>query len=169
MPFLTKKNIKYKNMQQTNIIKSAAFLQKQETKRAYRPKIIWTNKMLRTLQNNFSTVFNRELAQMIGVSMRSLIRKARELDLQKEEGFLDKNRTDICKLAKSAKKPNPMKGVKGWCVPGGESYRFAKGKPPPIVNYEKLHEKRNQTIAKEKMRIKYGLPQKTKLKLKNIY
>lgn len=134
--------------------------------------IEWTDQMIETITLKFATTFNRELAEELGVSMRTMIRKARELGLEKESGFLDKNRSEISKMAKESRGPNPTKGQKGWSVPGGEKYRFKPGNisrmktDPELV--ERVRQKRNATIREEKFRIRVGLEQKTKLKLKNV-
>jgi hypothetical protein len=64
---------------------------------------------------------------------------------------------------------HPHKGDSSYRIPGGEAHQFKKGRPQPEVDYKKVHASRNETIRKEKQRIRYGLPQKTKLKLVNIY
>lgn len=50
--------------------------------------IVWTDEQLKLLRSFFPTMFNRPLAKWIGVSMRTLNRKARELGLEKKPGFL---------------------------------------------------------------------------------
>ncbi len=137
-------------------------------KKKNRYKIIWTEEMLKILSEKFATTYNKVLAKELNVSWRSLIRKARELGLEKEPNFLDKNRSEISKMAVKAHPPHPFKGVKGWSVPNSENTRFEKGclsnmHDPEIV--KKVHEKRNKTIKTERIRIRYGLPRKTKLKL----
>lgn len=64
--------------------------------------IIWTDEQLKLLRTFFPTMFNRALAKWIGVSMRTMIRKARELGLEKKPGFLDERRRDISRLAGEA-------------------------------------------------------------------
>lgn len=126
--------------------------------------------MLNRLKNEFPTRYNRVLAADLGVSMRSLIRKARELGIEKEAGFLDKRRNEISRMANEAKPPNPTKGKKGWCVPNSEATRFKPGQPsrmktnPDLV--QKVRRKRNETIRRERIRLKIGLKPLTKLKLK---
>ena len=39
--------------------------------------IVWTDEQLKLLRTYFPTMFNRSIAKWIGVSMRTLIRKAR--------------------------------------------------------------------------------------------
>jgi len=128
-------------------------------------KTTWTAEMLQKLTDEFPCRFSRDIGNDMNLSIRTIVRKARELGLEKEEGFLDKNRSEISKLAIKSKPPNPMKGVKGWTVPGGEKYQFKQGHEPHLVDYNKIRETRNETIRKERLRIKYGLPRKTRLKL----
>ena len=63
--------------------------------------------------------------------------------------------------------------MKGWSVPNGEQFRFKKGNIPAMKTdpniVAKVHKKRNDTIRLEKLRLKYGLRQKTKLNLKDFY
>lgn len=51
-------------------------------------RIFWNKDMLDYLRRHFPTTFNEELAGCIGVSVRTLIRKARELGLQKDPVWL---------------------------------------------------------------------------------
>ena len=131
-------------------------------------KTVWTAEMIDKLKSEFPYRFSRDIGKDLGLSIRTIIRKARELGLEKESEFLDTNRTEISKRAQEARPYNPTKGMKGWSVPGGEKHRFQPGHVPQN-NPEKSRLTRNETIRKEKQRIKYGLPQKTKLKLTNIY
>ena len=56
--------------------------------RGYSKRIFWTKDMLDYLCRHFATTLNEELAGCIGVSPRTLIRKARELGLQKDPVWL---------------------------------------------------------------------------------
>lgn len=141
-------------------------------KRAARPKINWTESMIDMVVELFPVTFNNVLAKKLNVSQRSLIRKARELGIEKEDGFLEKRRDEISAMAKDAPKPpQPTKGVKGFVIPNSEQFRFRKGYVSPITwdrnMVEKIHKKRNETIRIERLRIKYGLQQKTRLRLVN--
>lgn len=133
-------------------------------------KIDWTPEMVDTLKKEFPTSYNAELANALEVSSRSLIRKARELGLDKEPDFLKKRRLDIGRMAKKARGTNSTKGQKGWSVPGGESYRFRPGHVPTTKTdralVERIREKRNETLRRERIRVKYGMEQLTKLRIK---
>ena len=51
-------------------------------------RIFWSKDMLDYLRDHFATTFNEELAGCLGVSQRTMIRKARELGLQKDNNWL---------------------------------------------------------------------------------
>lgn len=139
-------------------------------KKQKRPfRIVWSDEMIKSLQVKFPFTFNRELAKELKVSMRSLIRKARELGLEKEPGFLSKNRALITQMA-VANNHNKYTGQKGWSVPNSEATRFKKGNVPAICKNQsvlnRIHLKRNETIRRERIRIRYGMTRLTKLNLK---
>lgn len=78
--------------------------------------IVWTDEQLMLLRRFFPIMFNRPLARWIGVSMRTLIRKARELGLEKKPGFLEERRRDISRQAGEAIR-----------LSGNKNTRFVKG------------------------------------------
>ena len=57
--------------------------------------ITWTPAMLTMIKALFPITFDSSLAMCLRVSKRSLIRKARELGLEKEPGFVEKRKEDI--------------------------------------------------------------------------
>jgi hypothetical protein len=131
-------------------------------------KIEWTPDMLQKLKERFPVEFNKDLAKELGISWRSLIRKARELSIEKEPQFLDKRRTTISRMAQESRPPNPTKGLKGWCVPNSEQFRFKPGHVPRMAFdpklVERVHATRNETIRRDRIRAKIGLPRLTKFK-----
>lgn len=143
---------------------------KMGSKRAYRAPVQWSNERIELLSEKFATTFNKDLALELGCGWRTVIRKARELGLEKEVGFLDKNRPEIVKRIFKVRRPNPTKGMKGWQVPGGEAYQFKPGNiPASKINPEvakRLHDSRNETIRRERVRLKIGLEPLTKLRIK---
>lgn len=56
--------------------------------RGYRTMIYWTPQMIADLKRYFPTTLNEELAGILNVSQRTLTRKARELGLAKDTGWL---------------------------------------------------------------------------------
>lgn len=57
-------------------------------KQGYALRIHWSADMLDYLRRYFPTTLNEELAGCLGVSMRTMIRKARELGLEKDPKWL---------------------------------------------------------------------------------
>ncbi len=138
-------------------------------KKILRNKISWTQEMIDLLIAEFPYSYNKELAKKIGVSWRTLIRKARELNIEKEPGFLEKRRKEITEMAVKALPPQPTKGKKGWSVPNSEQTRFKPGQISIMKTnrdvVEKVTKKRNESIARDRRRLRLGLKQLTKLKL----
>lgn len=133
----------------------------------------WTDEMIQVLTEQFPNTYNKVIAEQLGIGWRTVIRKARELGIEKEEGFLEKNRDEIQAIAIKNRPPNPTKGMRGWSVPNSEHTRYKKGNVP-ATSYDKelvksIHESRNNTIRREKLRLKYGMKQLTKLKIVNYY
>lgn len=54
----------------------------------YATRIFWNTSMLDYLRRHFPTTLNEELAECLGVSPRTMIRKARELGLEKDPKWL---------------------------------------------------------------------------------
>lgn len=61
--------------------------------------LVWTPPMLTLLRALYPITFNRPLAATLGVSPSALIRKARELGIEKAPGFLERRRQCIKDLA----------------------------------------------------------------------
>lgn len=133
-------------------------------------KVIWNQEMIDTLKKKFPIEYNKYLSIAIGVSIRTLIRKARELGIDKEPRFLEIRRDEISRLASAFRSPNPTKGIKGWSVPNSEASRFKPGNISPMaisqVVRDKVRKSRLKTIEDERYRIREGLDVLTKLRLK---
>lgn len=56
----------------------------------YATRIHWNGNMISFLRRHFATTLNEEMADCLGVSMRTMIRKARELGLEKDPEWLRK-------------------------------------------------------------------------------
>ena len=81
-------------------------------------RIFWNTQMIDYLRQHFPTTFNDELAGCLGVSQRTMIRKARELGLEKDPEWLSAVWDEHRQLAHIVSKR------KGY--PGG----FKKGEHP---------------------------------------
>lgn len=80
-----------------------------------RLRIFWSPAMLDYLRRNFPTTINEELAECLGCSIKTMVRKAKELGLEKDRQWLLKICAESRAMARSASRR------KGW--PGG----FKKG------------------------------------------
>jgi hypothetical protein len=95
--------------------------------KGYATRIFWSKQMIDYLRRHFATTTNNELAGWLGVSERTMIRKARQLGLQKNPEWQSNLSRQHCKLAHAAalKAGNPggfKTGVRSY--PAGE---FKKG------------------------------------------
>jgi hypothetical protein len=104
----------------------------------YATRIYWNGDMLSFLRRHFSTMLNEEIAGCLGVSPRTMIRKARELGLEKDPEWLRKIWEERRMMAHVISKK------KGY--PGG----FEKGKRSSIeTEFKKGHK---LTAEQEKKR-----------------
>jgi DNA-binding MurR/RpiR family transcriptional regulator len=122
------------------------------------------------LREVFPVMFNADVAKLFGVSQATIYRQARRLGLTKAPDFRVMMQGEMNRRASEA--------LKGKLNSG----QFQKGKRKnPAGEFKKGHKltpeqearrianataTRNKTIAAERRRILFGLPQKTKLKLK---
>lgn len=83
----------------------------------YATSVFWNKDMLDYLKQHFATTLNEELAGCLGVSPRTMIRKARELGLEKDKvwlrGIYEERRIMATAIAK--RKGNPGGFPKGVC------------------------------------------------------
>lgn len=109
----------------------------------YATRIAWSKDMLDYLKQHFATTLNEDLAGCLGVSQRTMIRKARELGLEKDPEWLsaiwDERRTLAQIVSKS----------KGY--PGG----FKKGvRYNPDGEFKKGHVESDETKSKRIEKLK---------------
>ena len=93
----------------------------------YSTRIFWNPQMLDYLTKNYATTMNKELAEWLGVSVRTMIRKAHSMGLKKDPKWLYDMYEERRKLAQAAAavKGNPGRFKKGVRHnPAGE---FKKG------------------------------------------
>ena len=53
-------------------------------------RIFWNPNMIALLKEKYPTMLNEELTELLGVSLRTMIRKARELGIEKNKDWLIK-------------------------------------------------------------------------------
>ena len=93
--------------------------------------------MLDYLKQNFATTMNEELAGCLGVSTRTMIRKARELGLEKDKAWLASVWEERRKMATVESK---RKGYPGGFPKGVRNY--------PDGEFKKGHVESDETKAK---------------------
>lgn len=99
--------------------------------RGYATRIFWNRMMLDYLRRSFATTLNQELANWLGVSVRTMLRKARELGLEKDAAWLKKVYKDRLKMALMV---NRAKGYPGRIKKGehiGLEYEYKPGRVAP--------------------------------------
>ena len=105
--------------------------------------IEWSPEDIGHLKREFRRQFNRQLAAHFGVSIRCLIRKARELKLTKEPGFLEKRRKIISQMAAQAHPP-VSQGTIDRLTEAGRATRFKPGHAPVARDHKKIWETRRR-------------------------
>jgi len=132
---------------------------------------------LTTYQKNwiikhFRNTKNEVIQNKLSISHSMLHRFAREEGLKKTKQFQSK-----CQLnaAKEARKVNLVNNwpPKGYIIPRSEEFRYKPGLTPRqrlgekrnAERIQKSAESRRKTVAAEKRRVLFGLPQRTKLKV----
>lgn len=135
-------------------------------------KTILTPEQHLWLVDNFPDTKNQDCARHLGISLRTVVRLARACELQKSREFMLMTQREA---ANEARVMNRGEGNRGAInlLKYGEKYRFRKGetciqrlgKEKEAERLRKAHATRNETISRERMRINWGLPQRTNLRL----
>ena len=140
----------------------------------YKGKIELTEKQIDWLKKNFKNKKNAEIANKLGISETSIHRLARQYGLTKTKQFMRKVQQNATEKAKASHERSGTYPPKGYIIPGSEEYRFKKGVTPEQrighrknrKRIEKSAESRRRTFKEERGRAAFGLPQKTRLRVK---
>lgn len=136
-------------------------------------KIELTPQQKSWLIRHFKHTKNDVIMAKLGLSHSKLHRLAREFGLTKTRQFIRKTQQECTAAAKESHLRNGTYPPKGYRIPKSGENCFQPGVTPEM----RLGKKRNQeriakaaatrreTIEKERMRIRWGFDQKTKLKL----
>ena len=95
--------------------------------KGYAKRIYWSEQMLRDLRTKYPVMPNTELASMLGVSVSTLLRKVKELDIRKNQVYLAKVKREGLRLAVSC---NKVKGNPG---------AYKKGQPARPSSFKRGH------------------------------
>ncbi len=120
---------------------------------------------------NFPNTTNAQLASHLGLGQRTINRLAAQYHLVKSQQFYDELRIRSGKGVKVYYSLHPR--PEGFCIPNSEKHQFRKGESIRTRQgdeaqrraTQKSIETRRITVQKEKRRILFGLPQRTKLRL----
>lgn len=152
-----------------------------ERSRAYRDKafgkIQLTDKQYDYLIKHFKDTDNGYLATVLNISETTLHRMARRFGLKKSKSYMKRCQAETAAYARYANEKNgtkPQKGVYNENLQKGKATQFKPGENNRQRNGVANERRRiissavtrRETIAKERRRIRLGLPQETKLKLK---
>jgi hypothetical protein len=135
-------------------------------------KVELTTQQERWLVNNFADTSNAECAEYCGCNWRTVVRKARELGLTKSREYMLAARRKGQEMAAIMNRGEGNRGKENL-LRYGRQYQFRKGESnvqrlgeaKERERIRKSHEARNKTIASERVRIKWGFEQKTRLRL----
>lgn len=133
-------------------------------------KITLTQRQEAWLVRHFRNTKNAEIAEHLGISESSVHRFARELGLKKTGRFMKKCQAATSVAAKLSHLRNGTYPPKGYIIPGSEKYRFPKGGRPETAaqkrrRIEKARDARNASIKEDRLRIRWVLEPRTRLKL----
>jgi len=134
-------------------------------------KIVLTPEQEQYLRENYATVIHHTMCQYLGISKRTLIRFARQRGLVKDMDAIRGQKGQ--RISEALRKKYRIYGFKGNPENGRKS-RFKKGySARELFGEEKLLrmrrqavETRRKTYREEAARAAFGLPQKTRLRVK---
>lgn len=126
------------------------------------------------LVKHFKHTHNAKLVEYLGISESTLHRMARKLGLKKSKQFMRKCQAATAAAAKISHLAFNTYPPKGYRIPGSEKHQFLPGHSMKEKIGEerwqrakmKARETRRETFRKERARAIFGLPQKTKLRVK---
>lgn len=135
-------------------------------------KIILTPEQEQYLRENYATVIHHTLCQHLGVSTRTLVRMARARGLVKDMAAIEGQRGE--RISKSLKHLSVIGAIKITGPENGKASRFKPGFNAKELfgeeKFKEMHrktvERRMQTFREERARVAFGLPQRTKLRVK---
>lgn len=134
-------------------------------------KIILTQEQEAYLRENYATVIHHTICQELGISKRTLVRLARARGLVKDMEAIEGQR--VKRISEVLRHKYLVFGFKGTAV-NGIATRFKKGYNARELfgdeKFDRMHKKavetRKKRLAEERARVTFGLPQRTRLRVK---
>ena len=135
-------------------------------------KIILTPEQEQYLRDNYATVIHHTLCQHLGISTRTLVRMARARGLVKDMKAIEGQRGE--RISQALLRLSRLGRIKCSGPENGRATRFKPGYNARELfgeeKYAEMHSKaveaRRRTLREERARVTFGLPQRTKLRVK---
>lgn len=134
-------------------------------------KIVLTPEQEAWLCENYATNFNADCAAHLGISVSSMHRHAKRLGLAKDPAWFHnviiehcRNMAEACRGEGNSGKANLALGA-ATRFKKGETNRDRYGEEKELQRVQKAAITRRETVRRERMRVHWGLPQETKLKI----
>lgn len=136
-------------------------------------KTVLTDKQLDYLVRHFKDTDNEYLAMKLGISETVLHRFARRFGLKKTRAHMKRMQMECAMAAKASHLKHGTYPPKGYVIPRSEEFRFKKGEPSrkrlgkvkERHRIEKAAASRKETMMNERMRVRMGKPQLTKMRI----
>lgn len=137
-------------------------------------KYTLTEKQEAWLKRHFRNTKNADLCERLGISETALHRFARKLGLTKTKRFMKKMQANAAAKARESHLAFNTYPPKGYRIPRSEEFQFKPGVRPvdrlgkrrEAKRVQRSVETRRKTFRFERARATFGLPQKTKLRVK---
>ena len=136
-------------------------------------KIVLTPEQEAWLVKHFKNTKNDVLMERLGLKFSTFHRIVRSLGLKKTKQFMRKCQRATAEAAKASHIANGTYPPKGYRIPRSEEFQYKQGgKPWDRCGRRKWNrairngaEKRKETFREDQCRRRWGLPQKTKLRV----
>ena len=136
-------------------------------------KIVLTPEQEAWLVKHFKNTKNDVLMERLGLKFSTFHRLVRQLGLKKTKQFMRKCQLATAEAAKASHIANGTYPPKGYRIPRSEEFQYKQGgKPWDRCGRRKWNrairngaEKRKETFREDQCRRRWGLPQKTKLRV----
>lgn len=118
-------------------------------------RIYWNPSMVSYMKENFATTKNEDLAISLGVSPRTVTRKAREMGLQKDPDWVHQLWVENTKIAHAVNRIHPNAGIRNLSM-FGKKTRFKQGHEHIKLTDEQMARMQRRRVATLKENIRRG-------------
>lgn len=122
--------------------------------RGYSRRLFWSPQMIHELRTMYPTTLNDELAGLLGVSVRTMIRKARELGIEKDQRWLSEVWEERRLMAHAASKCLGYPGGFQKGVHANPDGEFKPGHRCTEEQEQRRRESLRKTLKKRKLKTK---------------